>query len=169
MLGFLGAIILLIAIWGEFNWPLPGAFNLFFFDPLVMLGFLLVAFGAAVWFRLPTHFVGILSVVVGGGVVYYGYRAYTLSLTLDPLETYLMYIAFGALAILAYPATLFIDWNVVGPRVASVAPMVSETATKNRTLWYALLGLFLIVAVLAGVAVLIYGFDTAWAHLAAAP
>ncbi len=166
LLGILGALVGIIALSGELTWPLPGAYNLFFFDPLLMLSLLLLSFWAATWFRLPTHFVGMLGVVVGSGVIYYGARAYILGLTKDPLETFLMYLAFGGVAILSYPATLYVDWFVTGPKVPGVDPLPGGSPTPSYPrVWAALLGLFLIVVVLAGIAAVLYGFSTAWGHL----
>ena len=166
LLGVLGGLVGIIALWGELTWPLPGSYNLFFFDPLLMLSLLLLSFWAATWFRLPTHFVGMLGVVVGSGVIYYGARAYILGLTKDPLETFLMYLAFGGVAILSYPATLYVDWFVTGPKVPGVDPLPSGSpAPSYPRVWAALLGLFLIVVVLAGIAAVLYGFSTAWGHL----
>jgi putative membrane protein len=169
ILAMLGGLIGVIALWGEFTWPLPGAYNLYFFDPLIMLALLLVAFGTAVTFRLPTHFVGMLGVVIGSGVIYYGSRAYWLGLTKEPFETLLLYLGFGAMAILSYPATLFVDWFVVGPQYAAAAPLPSTPTPAYPKLWTVLLGLFLLVVVLAGIAALLYGFSTAWSHLESPP
>lgn len=169
LLGLLGALIGLVALWGEFTWPLPGSYDLFFFDPLLMLSLLLVAFALAVSRRLPTHFVGMLGVVVGSGIIYYGARGYLVGLTKDPFETFLMYFAFGGVAILAYPATLFVDWFVVGPTTPGSDPLPSPPTPNYPRMWAALLGLFLIVVVLAGVAAALYGFTSAWAHLASPP
>ncbi len=178
LLGALGGVLGVVAFWGEFTWPLSeivngtnvlASYDLFFFDALVMLAILLVSFAIAVNLRRPTHFVGMLGVVTGFGIMYYGYRAYTLSLTLEPLETLLLYLGFGAVAVLSYPATLYLDWFVVGPTQADAAPLASEATPRYPALWNVLLGVFLLVVVLAGIAALFYGFDTAWAHLAAPP
>jgi putative membrane protein len=174
LIGLLGGLISLIAIWGELTWPINGfptatSYDLFFFDVLILLGLLLVAFALAVRFRLATHFVGMFGVLMGLAVLFYGVRAYQLSLTLEPLETLLMYLAFGGVAILAYPATLYIDWFVVGPTESSVTPVPSNPTPDYPRLWYVLLGLFFLAVLLAGVAAVFYGVDTAWAHLAAPP
>jgi uncharacterized membrane protein len=170
----LGALIGLFAVWGELAWPItgfPGAqsYDLFFYDVLILLGLLLVAFAAAVRFRYPTHLVGMLGVIIGLGVLFYGVRAYQLSLTKDPLETLLMYMAFGGVAILSYPATLYLDWFVVGPSVPSVDPLPSPPAPAYPWIWRVLLGLFMAAVVLAGVAAVLYGINAAWAHLASPP
>jgi uncharacterized membrane protein len=172
LLAMLGGGIGLIALWGELTWPIPpafGGYDLFFFDPLFMLSIILVAFGIVVWKGLPTHFVGILSAVSGAGIVYYGARGYLIPLTLDPLETLLLYLGMGAMAIMAYPATLFVDWFVVGPTSARASPLPSNPTPDYPWLWRILIGMFLLAVVLAGVAAIFYGFDAAWAHLAAPP
>jgi putative membrane protein len=178
LMGSLGAVLGLIALWGEFTWPLAlsiggsnvlAAYDLLFFDSILMLSFLLVSFAIAVNLRLPTHFVGMLGVVIGFGIMYYGYRGYTLSLTEEPFETLLLFLAFGGVAVLSYPVTLFLDWFVVGPAVPGVDPLPSGPTPRYPKMWTVLLGLFMVVVILAGIAALFYGFDTAWAHLASPP
>jgi uncharacterized membrane protein len=182
MLGIVGVIIGIFAIWGETTWPLAvntpagnvlASYDLFFFDMLVLLSVLLVAFGVTVALRLPTHFVGMMAVVTGFGVGFYAYRGYTMTpaLTLDPLQTFLLYLAFGGMAIFSYPATLFVDWFVVGPTKPESSPLASDPTPRAqyRWMWIILLGIFLGVVVLAGIAAVWYGFDIGWAHLAAPP
>jgi putative membrane protein len=178
LMGTLGGVLGVIALWGEFTWPLNvpvmgsnvlAAYDLLFFDSLVLLALLLVSFALAVYFRHPTHLVGMLGVVIGSGIIYYGYRAWTLSLTLEPLETLLLFLGFGAVAILSYPVTLYIDWFVVGPTVPGADPMPSDPTPRYPMMWNLWLGLFLAVLLLAGIAALFYGFDSAWAHLATPP
>jgi putative membrane protein len=169
----LGGLLGLIALWGEFTWPIPpafGAYDLYFFDPLLLLSLLTVAFGLAVILKLPTHFVGMLGVVVGCGVMYYGVRAdYYLKLTQDPTETLLMFLGFGAVAILAYPATLYIDWFVQGRQNSSAMPIASALFPTYPRMWTVLLGLFMVMVVLAGVAAAAYGLSAAWGHLESPP
>ena len=186
MLGILGAVIGVYALVGSLTWPLNvtvtlpsgptnvlASYDLFFFDVLVLLSVLLVAFGVSVALRLPTHFVGMMAVVIGFGVGFYGYRGYTMSpaLTLDPLQTFLLYLAFGGMAIFSYPATLYVDWFVNGPTKPESSPLASDPTPRAqyRWMWIILIGIFLAVAVLAGIAAVWYGFDIGWAHLAAPP
>jgi putative membrane protein len=182
LLGGLGAVLGLIALWGEFTWPLNvtvpvngtptnvlAAYDLLFFDALLMLAFLLIAFAIAVLYRLPTHMVGVLGVVIGGGIIYYGYRAWTLSLTEEPFDTLLLFLGFGAVAIGSYPISLYLDWFVVGPTTPGADPMPSDARPRYPILWNVLIGIFLVLVILAGVAALYYGYDTAWAHLGAPP
>jgi uncharacterized membrane protein len=174
LIGMLGLVIGFFALWGEITWPIngfPGAtsYDLFFFDVLILLGLLLVAFAIAVWMRLPTHFVGMFSVIAGIGILFYGVRAYQIGLTQDHLETLLMYMAFGGVAIMAYPATLFVDWFVVGPQVPGTDPLPSPPTPNYPWLWRILLGLFLAAVVLAGIASVLYGINIVWSHLASPP
>jgi len=174
IIGLLGLILGFFSIWGEVTWPISGfptatSYDLFFFDVLLMLSFLLVAFSVTVYMRLPTHFVGVMGVITGLGVLFYGFRAYQLSLTLEPMETLLMYMAWGAMAILSFPATLFVDWFVVGPTVPGADPLPSKPYPAYPKMWAVLIGLFMILVVLAGVAAVLYGINAAWAHIAAPP
>ncbi|MGI0054549.1 MAG: DUF981 family protein [Thermoplasmata archaeon] len=161
----LGSITGIIALWGELTFPLPGSYNVFFFDPLALLALLIGTFGLTVWFRLPTHFVGVLGVVVGSGIIFYGARAFQLGLTTDPLETFLLYLAFGCLAIGSIIPTLFMDWFVLGPKSPNVQPIGSSGTPEFPRLWTALLAIFLAVAFLAGLAALLYAFGIVWGHL----
>ncbi len=169
LLGILGLLLGVVALWGEFTWPLPGRYNLFFFDPLMLLSLLLIGFAVATWYRLPTHFVGMLGLVIGAGIAYYGARGYLVSATNDPFETLLMYLGFGAVGILSYPATLYVDWFVTGPRNTGADPLPSGPKPANPNMWKVLLGLFLLMVVLAGVAALLYGFTAAWSHIESPP
>jgi len=177
-MGGLGAIIGLFAFWGEFTWPLSlvfsgsnvlAAYDILFFDSLMMLAFLLVSFAIAVNLRLPTHMVGVLGIFIGAAIFFYGYRAYNLSLTEQPLETFLMFLAFGGVAILSYPATLFVDLYVVGPQNPEVAPFTDGPKPSYPMLWSAVAALFLVMIVLAGIAAVAYGYTAAWGHLANPP
>ncbi len=170
VLTLIGGLLGLFALWGEFTWPLPGSYDLYFFDPVLLLALLTVGFGLAVVLRLPTHFVGMLGVVIGCGVIYYGARAeYYLKLTQDPFETLLMYLAFGGVAIMAYPATLYVDWFVTGRANPSLQPIGSAATPTSPRVWTTLLGIFLILVLLAGIAAAAYGLSAAWGHLESPP
>lgn len=174
LLGLLGAVIGVFALWGELTWPIAGfptalSYDLFFFDALTLLAILLIAFALCVRFKQPTHLVGMLGVIIGLGILFYGFRAYQLNLTLEPLETLLMYLAFGVVSIGAYPMTLFVDWFVVGPNVPGADPLPSSPTPKYPLLWMILFFLFMLAVLLAGLAAVFYGIDIVWGHLGAPP
>jgi uncharacterized membrane protein len=178
LLGCLGALLGLFALWGEFTWPLAvvvggnnvlASYDVLFFDSLVLLAFVLVSFAIAVQLKRPTHMVGVVAGLAGGAILFYGYRAYTLSLTLDPLPTFFLFLGFGLLAIAVYPISLYIDWFVIGPSEPGAQPVPSGPAANYPWMWRVFLCGFLVLALLAGIAALYYGYDTAWAHLGAPP
>jgi uncharacterized membrane protein len=165
MLGALGGFLLLLGLWGEFTWPLPAAYNMLFYDPTVLIGLLLLGFFGAIRLGLPTHYVGVFAFVSGWGVIYYGLRAYQLGLTTEPFDMMGMFVAFGALAVLALPVTLYLDRYVLGRlEIGSVTDRPSYPMV-----WNFLLGLFLLLAVIAGIASILMGFNTVWNHLASPP
>jgi len=174
IIGLLGLILGFFAVWGEVTWPITGfptalSYDLFFFDVLIMLSLVLVAFAVTVRMHLPTHFVGMLGVITGLGVLFYGFRAYQLNLTLEPFQTLLMYMAFGAMAILSYPVTLFVDWFIVGPSVPGADPLPSPPRPAYPKMWAVLIGAFMLMVFLSGLAAVLYGISSAWAHIAAPP
>src|SRR5208283_5651401 len=50
-LSVLGVFMLIMGIVGELAWPLPGSYNILFFDPLVMLGIVLISFSLSVVYK----------------------------------------------------------------------------------------------------------------------
>ncbi len=115
-LGAVGVLTLTIAVWGETAWPFPAAdgmagYNIFFFDPLALLGLLLVAYALVATLSLKLEYVGLLAFVSGAVTMFYGWTGYTASpaFTKDPLETFLLYLAFGAAGLTAFPATVVVD------------------------------------------------------------
>jgi len=174
LLGLLGAAIGVFALWGELTWPINGfpgatAYDLFFFDVMTLLAILLIAFALCVRLKVPTHFVGMLGVISGLGVLFYGFRAYQLSLTTEPLETLLMYIGFGVVSIGTYPMTLFVDWFVVGPNVPGADPLPSAPTPKYPLMWMIFFFLFMLAVLLAGLAAVFYGVTIVWGHLGSPP
>lgn len=169
LIGALGVFIAIFAFWAEMTFPLTNGSsdvdNVLFFDPLLMLAFLTVGFAVSIAVRFPTHYIGVLGVVIGCAVIYYGVHGYLLGLSDQPQLTVVMYCAFGALAILLYIPTLFVDWFIVGPKSPSVQPIASNATPANPRMWAGLLGLFLAVAVFAGITAILYGFSTVWTHV----
>ncbi len=65
----MGLVILLVGFWGLFTWPLPGAFNILFFDMYTLLGVIVLGFGASVALRFRLQYVGVLSLISGFWVI----------------------------------------------------------------------------------------------------
>lgn len=112
----LGSITLAIAMWGEVVWPFPAGFglagyNIFFFDPMVLLGTLLVAYAVAAASGAKMQYVGLMAFAAGIATAFYGWTGYTSSpaFTKDPLDTFLLYGAFAATAVFAFPVSVAVD------------------------------------------------------------
>ncbi|MGC2035200.1 MAG: hypothetical protein WA761_07150, partial [Thermoplasmata archaeon] len=61
---------------------------------------------------LRLQYVGLLALVAGGVVAFYGWTGYTAhpAFTTDPFYTLLLYAGFGAAALFAFPATVIVDY-----------------------------------------------------------
>ncbi|MCI4373836.1 MAG: DUF981 family protein, partial [Thermoplasmata archaeon] len=74
------------------------------------------------YFGLKLEYAGLFALIAGITTAWYGYWGYTtlvspgdLGLTKDPLETFLLYLAFAAAGFFAFPATLAVDWYLEHP------------------------------------------------------
>ena len=105
----MGVVVLVMGFYGMMTWPLPGAYNILFFDIYTLFGIIILGFGISVALRFRLQYVGVLSLVSGFTVIAYGWRAYQLGLTSTPWAMFLMYIGFGVTAILAFPVAIIAD------------------------------------------------------------
>ncbi|MHB8361034.1 MAG: DUF981 family protein [Thermoplasmataceae archaeon] len=121
-LALVGIVILLLGLYSEMTWPLslgtsvPAAvqskfssYNILFYDPYMFAGIIILSYVLAVHFNYKLQYVGILALVAGIFAIDYGYQAYLLNMTSEPLGMFLMYIAYGAVGILSFPVTLIVD------------------------------------------------------------
>ncbi|MFZ0698731.1 MAG: DUF981 family protein [Thermoplasmata archaeon] len=105
----LGLVALVAGFWGMFNWPLPGSYNILFYDVYTLFGIIVLTFGVSQILNFRLQYAGVLSLVAGFTVIAYGWRAYQLNLTSTPWAMFLMYIGFGVTAILAFPVAIIAD------------------------------------------------------------
>ncbi|HYA10965.1 MAG TPA: DUF981 family protein [Thermoplasmata archaeon] len=115
-LGSVGAIATVLAVWAEINWPFPAipntnmaSYNVFFTDVYLLFGLTLVVLAVTMAASQKLQFAGLFGLVAGGVTISYGYAGYGFGMTKDPLETFLLYGAFGLSGVLAFPATLIVD------------------------------------------------------------
>lgn len=130
-LGAIGVVVGSIGLWGEIVWPLPGSYNILFFDPYLLLGTVLIGFAVCVIFRWRTQYVGLLAAMTGLLSIYYGANAYNLGLTKEPLAMFLLYVAMGGTAIFTFPVTLWIDRYVLTPLAGIGTRAESATAPSS--------------------------------------
>ncbi len=130
-LGSVGFIATALALWAETTWPLPGAYNIFFTDIYLLFGATLLILAVSMAASLKLQFAGLFAFIAGGMTIAYGWSGYHLGLTKDPLETFLLYGAFGLTGILAFPATLVVDHYTTAPS-STTAPAAAGVAAPRR-------------------------------------
>lgn len=108
-LGLIGVYMLIMGLWGQFTWPLPGSYNILFYDPLVSFGIVLLAFAIAVKYDVRLEYAGFLGLMVGVMVIIYGIEGYGAGLTSEPIALLLMYFFYGVAGIFAFPVSLIAD------------------------------------------------------------
>jgi len=108
-LGVLGVVILIMGFYGEMTWPLPGSYNILFFDPYMFIGMILVMMAIAIGYKQKLQYVGILAFFAGIIAIYYGSNAYIDKMTSSPIAMLGLYIAFGLTGIFTFPTTLIYD------------------------------------------------------------
>jgi putative membrane protein len=165
----LGVIVFAIGLWGEITWPLPGSYNILFYDPYSLLGVILVGFAASVAFRIRTQYIGLLAAMTGALSIWYGISAYNLGLTAEPLTMLFLYIALGGTAVLTFPVTVYIDRMVIDPELENEPNMVQKALTLPWKLAYGGFLLFLLFALGSAIIALTIGGGALSSHLASAP
>ncbi|EQD79085.1 membrane protein containing DUF981, partial [mine drainage metagenome] len=107
----LGGVILTIGLFQEFVWPLPGSYNIFYGDPFLMLGMVTLLYAISVLRDYKLQFPGIFALAIGLLAIVYGYNGYinTLPSASEALNTFLLYLGYGAFGILVYPVSLIYD------------------------------------------------------------
>ena len=152
----LGAYLLITSLFGQFLWPLPGSYNILFYDPLSIAGLLLVAFAWAVRSGSETHVLGFFALVAGLVTIYYGYQGYLLNMTQSPIAMFGLYFFFGISGVLSYPVTLSMD-------------MMGAGAKKLGSKWI-IVGALLVLALVIGslIAIATAGLSVP-VHLASPP
>jgi len=150
-----GLVLLIVALKDEFTWPLPGSYNILFYDPLVFLGVSVLAW----WLTLRSGqrflYAGILTAILGLLTIYYGSVGYALGMTQEPAAMFALYALYGLTGFLSLPLGIAIDgYRMPGQRAKWVA-------------WAALI--FGVLAILSLIVNLVLIAPTVWAHMAHAP
>jgi uncharacterized membrane protein len=113
--GAVGVLTLGFSFWGELMWPFPASmagYNIFFFDPLILMGLVLTAYAITAYLNLRLQYVGVFALVAGAVTAFYGWTGYTAhpAFTKDPFDTLLLYAGFALAGLVALPATIVVDW-----------------------------------------------------------
>ncbi len=108
-MAIVGAYLILMGIWGQFTWPLPGSYNILFYDPMVAFGMVVLAFAMSIRFNVRLEYAGFLGLLVGIMTLLYGWQGYSIGLTQAPIALLGMYFAYGIAGVFAYPVSLIAD------------------------------------------------------------
>ena len=106
ILGILGVIIVIMGIFGEMTWPLPGSYNILFYDPYLLFGIILVSVSSSIILKQKLQFSGILALFSGLIAIYYGVNAYLDKMTSSPIAMLGLYLSLGLTGMFTFPATL---------------------------------------------------------------
>ncbi|MCL5008475.1 MAG: DUF981 family protein [Candidatus Marsarchaeota archaeon] len=155
-LGLIGAYMLIVGLWGQFTWPLPGSYNILFYDPFISFGILLMGFALSVRYNVRLEYVGFLGLLVGVMVIIYGIEGYGIGLTSAPMALLGLYFLYGVTGILSYPVALVVE------RLPGLK--------KNPWIgWYILIALFWIVLLFASLLAGYIGSAAISSHLISPP
>lgn len=105
----LGFYVLASSLFGQFTWPLPGSYNILYYDTLGMLGLLTIALGWSFRTGTQIEYTGLLGLFIGAMVIFYGFEAYMLNMSSEPLAVLGLFGLFGLAGVLGYPASMVID------------------------------------------------------------
>ncbi len=108
-LGILGIVIIIMALYGEMTWPLPGSYNTLFTDPFMLLGLVITSIAISIGLKQKLQIVGVFAFFTGLIAMYYGANAYLQGLTAAPIAMFGMYVAFGLTGVFTLPATIIYD------------------------------------------------------------
>ncbi len=152
VLGVLGFYTVATGLYGQFAWPLPGSYNILFYDIYTLWGLLIVGLAWSLRDRLKLQPLGVLATLMGFMSLYYGITGYGLGLTQSPIALLGLYSLFGISGVLGYPATRMFD-----------------EAGRKSGIWKAVGMIFVIALVLGSLLAIFIGAAALPAHLASPP
>jgi putative membrane protein len=131
-IGSVGVIATTLALWGEMAWPLPGSYNILFTDIYLLFGVTLLVLAISMAASLKLQYAGLFALVAGAMTIGYGWNGYILNMTKEPLETFLLYGAFGLTGVLAFPATVVTDHYLAHPDGTAFAFGAGVASARRR-------------------------------------
>ncbi|HUC38703.1 MAG TPA: DUF981 domain-containing protein [Candidatus Acidoferrum sp.] len=154
-LAALGVYMFLSGLFGQFTWPLSGAYNTLFYDMYPFVGLLFIGAAVSIYKKMKIQYIGFYGLLLGVMSIGYGAYGYALGLTKSPLALLALYVSFGIGGIVGYPVTVMMDR--------------AESGIKNRSPgWIALIVLFWFLLFAGSMLALYIGVSAIPAHLAGA-
>ena len=140
-LALLGFYAFISSLYGQFTWPLPGSYNILYYDIFVLVGLLFIGGAWSIYKGMKIQYIGFLGFLLGIMSIIYGTNAYSLRLSQSPLGVLGLFLLFGISGILGWPLTIMVDR--------------AEAKVKNKSYaWILLVILFSIFIFLASVVAL---------------
>lgn len=155
MFAALGIFFLVMGLWGEFTWTLPGPYNILFDDPYTLLGIILIGFAISIKYERKLQYVGLITLFTGLMTIWYGISGYRLGLTLEPLALLGLYVSYGLAGIFSYPLLLTVDGYKSG-----------KSLNRMFLVWVIL---FVIFATIGSILAIYIGAESVPEHLAHPP
>ena len=138
-IGALGVIATALAVWAEETWPFPAipgtdlaSYNILFTDVYLLFGLTLVILAITMALNLKLAYAGLFAFVAGAITMGYGWNGYILHMTKEPLETFLMYLAFGGVGIFSFPMTVMTDHFLAHPDGTAFAFGTPSPVAQSR-------------------------------------
>ncbi|MGC8676086.1 MAG: DUF981 family protein [Candidatus Micrarchaeia archaeon] len=144
----LGAFDFLSGFYMSFFWPLPGAYNMLFGDPMLFLGIIMLAGGFALYNNIDPKPISIIGLLFGIYVIAeaYGMLAFSLEPPADMLPAFSFLLVSGISAL--------------------ISPIVYANPKGNGKLAYYLLAALLVIVVLLA---MLIGITSIIGHLKSPP
>lgn len=132
----LGIYAFVTGLYGQLTWPLPGSYNILFYDVYTLMGLLFISLAWTMRSDLDTQHVGFFGLLIGLVTIYYGIVGYNIGLTTVPIALLGLYSLFGLAGVLSYPMTIMFDRATSGVR--------------NRSVWWVVLVVAFLIAIIFG-------------------
>lgn len=137
-LAALGGVLTVLGLYIEAVWPFPladgmGSYDLLFGDVILLFGMTLVILAVSMATGHKLQYAGLFAFIAGGFTIAYGYTAWQIGLTKDPLDMFLLYLAFGGVGLFSFPVTVAVDRYLAAPDAATFQATVKAPATSGAT------------------------------------
>jgi putative membrane protein len=104
-----GAYMVILGMVSQFTWPLPGSYNILFFDPLVSFGLIMVAFALSIHYKIKFDNIGFFGLMIGIMTIIYGIQGYNIGLTSEPFALLILYFLYGITGVFSYPVSIIME------------------------------------------------------------
>ncbi|BDB99105.1 DUF981 family protein [Saccharolobus caldissimus] len=105
----LGGLMAITGLYGLITWPLPGSYNILFYDLYPVLGLGLIGIAVSIKNDYKLEHLGFMAILFGLVTIYYGVIGFIHHMTLEPAALLALYALTGLASIFFYPVSLFLD------------------------------------------------------------